>query len=109
MANEKLQTLFGKLKDDPGFREEFKGAADLDAALAIAKKAGFDISKADLLKYQAQQTLELSDEDLEMVAGGGMAGKIVDKMEDRLMPVVDKVIDSGFNGLKKMPLIGGWF
>ena len=109
MANEKLQPLLGKLKDDPGFREEFKGAADLDAALAIAKKAGFDISMADLLKYQAQQTLDLSDEDLEMVAGGAMAAKIVDKIEDRLMPIAEKVIDSGFNVAKKIPFFGGFF
>jgi predicted ribosomally synthesized peptide with nif11-like leader len=47
-----------------------KGAADLDAAAAIAKEAGFDVSKADWLKYQAKQTLELSDEELEGVAGG---------------------------------------
>jgi len=44
--------------------------ADLDAAVAMAKEAGFDVSKADWLKYQAKQTLELSDEELEGVAGG---------------------------------------
>ena len=36
----------------------------------MAKEAGFDVSKADWLKYQAKQTLELSDEELEGVAGG---------------------------------------
>jgi predicted ribosomally synthesized peptide with nif11-like leader len=50
--------------------EKLKGAADLDAALALAKEAGFDVSKADWLKYQAKQTIELSDEELEGVAGG---------------------------------------
>jgi hypothetical protein len=39
--------------------------------LAIAKDAGFEISKAAWLRYQANQTLELSDEELEGVAGGG--------------------------------------
>ncbi len=38
--------------------------------MEIAKKAGFDVSKADWLRYQAQQALELSDEELEGVAGG---------------------------------------
>jgi len=53
-------------------QEKLKGAADLDAVLAIAKEAGFDISKAAWLRYQANQTLELSDEELEGIAGGTM-------------------------------------
>jgi len=40
----------------------------------MAKEAGFDVSKADWLKYQANQTLELSDEELEGVAGGKYVG-----------------------------------
>ena len=70
MSEEQLTALLAKLKDDVGLQEKLKGAADLDAAVALAKDAGFDISKADWLKYQAQQTLELSDEELEGVAGG---------------------------------------
>jgi len=54
-----------------GLQEKLKGAADLDAAVAIAKEAGFDVSKADWLRYQARHTLELSEEELERVAGGG--------------------------------------
>ena len=70
MSEEQLAALLAKLKDDAGLQEKLQGAADLDAAVAVAKEAGFDVSKADLLEYQAQQTLELSDEDLEKVAGG---------------------------------------
>jgi predicted ribosomally synthesized peptide with nif11-like leader len=70
MSEEQLQALLANLKDDAGLQEKFKGAADLDAAIALAKEAGFDVSKADWLKYQAKQTLELSDEELEGVAGG---------------------------------------
>ena len=51
-------------------QEKLKGAGDLDAAVALAKEAGFDVSKADWLRHQAQQTIEMSDEDLEGVAGG---------------------------------------
>jgi predicted ribosomally synthesized peptide with nif11-like leader len=72
MSEEQLTALLAKLKDDVGLQEKLKGAADLDAAVALAKDAGFDISKADWLKYQAQQTLELSDEELEGVAGGNI-------------------------------------
>ena len=70
MSEEQLAALLAKLKDDAGLQEKLKGAADLDAVLAIAKEAGFDVSKAAWLKYQANQTLELSDEELEDVSGG---------------------------------------
>ena len=70
MSEEQLSALLAKLKEDAGLQEKLKSAADLDAASAIAKEAGFDVSKADWLKYQAQQTLELSDEELEGVSGG---------------------------------------
>ena len=70
MSEEQLAALLAKLKDDAGLQEKLKGAADLDAVLAIAKEVGFDISKATWLRYQANQTIELSDEELEGVSGG---------------------------------------
>ena len=70
MSEEQLTALLAKLKDDEPLLEKFKGAADLVAAVAIAKEAGFDVSKADWLRYQAKQVLELTDEELEGVAGG---------------------------------------
>jgi predicted ribosomally synthesized peptide with nif11-like leader len=70
MSEEQLAALLAKLKDDAGLQEKLKGAADLDAVLAIAKDAGFDVSKAAWLRYQANQMLELSDEELEGVSGG---------------------------------------
>ena len=70
MSEEQLSALLAKLKEDAGLQEQLKGAGDFDAAVALAKEAGFDVSKADWLKYQANQTLELSDEELEGVSGG---------------------------------------
>ena len=70
MSEEQLAALLAKLKDDAWLQEKLKGAADLDAVLAIAKDAGFEISKAAWLRYQAKQTIELSDEELEGVSGG---------------------------------------
>jgi len=71
MSEEQLKALLAKLKEDAGLKEKFQGAGDLDAAVAMAKEAGFDVSKADWLKYQANdKTLELNDEELEEVAGG---------------------------------------
>ena len=70
MSEEQLSALLAKLQEDAGIREKLQGAADLDALVLMANEAGFDVSKADWLKFQAQQTLELSDEELESVSGG---------------------------------------
>jgi predicted ribosomally synthesized peptide with nif11-like leader len=70
MSEEQLSALLAKIKEDADLREKLQGAGDLDAAVAVAKEAGFDASKTDWLKYQAKQPLELSDEELEEVAGG---------------------------------------
>lgn len=70
MSEEQLTALLAKLKGDAGLREKIQGAADLDAALGLAQEAGFDISKAEVI--QAKQSLELSDQQLEDVAGGAI-------------------------------------
>ena len=70
MSEEQLSALLAKLKEDAGLREKLQDAGDLDAAVALAKEAGFDVSKADWLNYQAKKPLELSDEELESAAGG---------------------------------------
>ena len=73
MSEEQVAALLARIKEDSGLQEKLKSAVDLDAAVALAKDAGFDVSKADWLMYQAQQTLELSNEELEGVAGGRLA------------------------------------
>ena len=70
MSEEQLPALLAKLKGDEGLVEKLKGAADLDDAVAIAQEAGFDVRKADWLRHQARQRLELSDLELEGITGG---------------------------------------
>ena len=70
MSEEQLAALLAKLKNDGGLQEKLKGAADPDAAVALVKEAGFDISKDDWLKYRLEQPFELSDEELDAVSGG---------------------------------------
>ena len=70
MSQEQLSALLANLKEDAALMEKLQGAGDLDAAAAFAQEAGFDVSNADLLKYQENQTLSLSDQELEDVAGG---------------------------------------
>ena len=75
MSEEQLSALLAKLKDDVGLREKLQGAGDLDAAVALAKEAGFDVSKADWIKRQATDALELTDAELEGIAGGKGGGR----------------------------------
>lgn len=70
MSEQQLSALLAKLKEDAGLREKLLGAADLDAALATANDAGFDVSMSDWLICEAKQILELSDEELEGLSGG---------------------------------------
>ena len=66
MSEEQLKAFLEKVKADTSLQEKLKAAADSDAVLAIAKEAGFSISADDLKKAPS----EISDEELEGVAGG---------------------------------------
>ena len=66
MSQEQLKAFLEKVKGDTTLQEKLKAASDADAVVAIAKEAGFSISADDLTKVQS----ELSDEELEGVAGG---------------------------------------
>ena len=68
LMSEQLQALLEALKTDAGLQEKLKGSADLDAAVAIANEAGFVISADEL---QRAEKAEISDKDLQAVAGGG--------------------------------------
>ena len=70
MSEEQLSAFLAALKADTGLQEKLKGAGDLDAAVAMAQEAGFDVSKEDWLKYQTEKTLELTDRELEQATGG---------------------------------------
>ncbi|MDC0269676.1 Nif11-like leader peptide family natural product precursor [Synechococcus sp. AH-551-N23] len=67
MSEEQLKAFLEKVKGDTSLQEKLKAAADANAVAAIAKEAGFSIS-ADDLTTKAQS--ELSDQELEGVAGG---------------------------------------
>ena len=67
MSEEQFKAFLEKVQSDTSLQEKLKAAADANAVAAIAKEAGFSIS-ADDLTTKAQS--ELSDEELEGVAGG---------------------------------------
>ncbi len=72
LSEAQRSALLARGKSDAELQKRLKSAADLDAAVQIAKEAGFDVSKSDWLGYQAKQTLELSDDELEEVAVAGL-------------------------------------
>ena len=66
MSEEQLKAFLENAQGDISLQEKLKAAADADAVAAIAKEAGFMISADDLTNAQS----ELSDKELEGVAGG---------------------------------------
>ena len=70
MSEEQLKAFLEKVKSDISIQEKLKAAPSPEAAVEIAKEAGFSISSDDLKKSQS----EVSDEELE-AAAGGVVGK----------------------------------
>ena len=78
MSAEQLTAFWAAVKADASLQEKLSASTDgeidtpLEAAavVAIAKDAGFTITAGDLLRADAEAILELSDEELEKVAGG---------------------------------------
>ena len=69
MSEEQLKAFLEKVKADTSLQEKLKAAASPDAAIEIAKAAGFAITSEDIQSMQSA-TVELSDEELEGAAGG---------------------------------------
>jgi predicted ribosomally synthesized peptide with nif11-like leader len=70
MSEEQLKAFLEAVEADEGLQEKLKAAGDADAVIAIAKAAGFAISADELKKAQS----EISEEELEGVAGGVAGG-----------------------------------
>ena len=69
MSEEQLKAFLEKVKSDTSLQEKLKAAASPDAAIEIAKDAGFSITAEDIQSMQSA-TVELSDKELEGAAGG---------------------------------------
>ena len=69
MSEERLKAFVEKVKSDTELQEKLKAAASPEAALEIAKEAGFSITSGDIQSMQSQSG-EVSDEELETTAGG---------------------------------------
>jgi predicted ribosomally synthesized peptide with nif11-like leader len=72
MSEEQLAALVARIKEDDELKQKLQGAADLDAIIAVAKDSGFDVSREAFIKASSSQVHELTDSELESVAGGTM-------------------------------------
>ena len=69
MSEEQLKAFIEKVKADTSLQEKLKAAASPEAALEIAKDAGFSITAEDIQSMQSTAG-EVSDKELEGSAGG---------------------------------------
>ena len=69
MPEEQLKAFLEKVKANTELQEKLKAAASPEAAIDIAKEAGFSITAEDIQSMQSA-TVELSDEELEGASGG---------------------------------------
>ena len=93
MSEQQLKAFLEKLQGDTSLQEKLKAASDADAVVSIAKEEGFSISVDDLKNAQS----ELSDEELEGVAGGANCGAMdyptncrIDTAYSSLQPIAQK-------------------
>ena len=63
-----------KLTENPALVKALKDAPHDDARRTIAKDAGFHFEKAHIDKALEEAKIELSDEELDIVAGGNTEG-----------------------------------
>ena len=65
MTSGGVMTLQFVLKDDPLLRQEFLSCKSPQAVIEMCQKLSITVSKADLLRVEANFTLTLEDEQLE--------------------------------------------
>ena len=72
MSQADVERFVEDLKNDAGLREELKGqAAGVASVVEFAKGKGYDIGADEARAYiQAQASRDLSDEELDAIAGG---------------------------------------
>ena len=69
MSEEQLNAFLEKVKSDAELQEKLKAAASQEAALELAKEAGFSMTAEDIQPIQSE-SVGLTDDELEGAAGG---------------------------------------
>ena len=71
MALQDLEYFLAMVEQNPALQEQLS-QLDLKGVLQLAAQQGFPLRAADLLRAQAQQILALSDDELDLLAEGGL-------------------------------------
>jgi len=89
MAKQEVINFLQKVKEDESFKAKIKETKDSDQFIELARSSGYDIT-LDELEAVMKENLsdELSDKDLESIAGGGLFG-LMAKWSDALANFLD--------------------
>ena len=71
MASQTLALFLELVESDPDLQEQV-GQTDLSGVLALAAGRGLHLRPADLLRAQAEQIMAMSDDELDLLAKGGL-------------------------------------
>ena len=85
MSEEQLEAFLETVKTDTSLQEKLKAATSPEAAIEIAKEAGFAITAEDI----QSATVELSDKELEAAAGGAGCLEMMKSMYCTQRPPTD--------------------
>lgn len=69
-----INELKQKLESDAAFKESLQKSADAKDLMDKIKAAGFDVTPEELVNTVSGKSGEISDDELEAVAGGGFWG-----------------------------------
>ena len=96
MSKEQLKALVEKAASDTALSDKIGAATTAEAVIEIAKAAGFSITSEDiqlllsLLSEVSEEEEELTDDDLENVAGGGWGNRWGNAWDiDKLQAAID--------------------
>ena len=96
MSKEQLKALVEKVASDTELSDKIGAATTAEAVFEIAKAAGFSITSEDiqllltLLSEVSEEEEELTDDDLENVAGGGWGNRWGNAWDvDKLQAAID--------------------
>jgi predicted ribosomally synthesized peptide with nif11-like leader len=70
MSSDNLNALLETIGSDPSLKAQLLAATSIEEAIAVAHAAGINLEPSDLLAARNIQMPELSDAELEAVAGG---------------------------------------
>lgn len=77
MSEQGVRALLERAQADSAFREQLEAAPSTEARRQVIEDAGFDVGPSDLAAFRSLAGVqELSEDDLERVAGAGSATNV---------------------------------